>query len=73
MILSKTAEKTHCCPFCRLHKSFKGTQSWINWNSPVVVYSISIYLLHHPSRRLRAGARECGVSGGNAFKNKKFP
>ena len=36
--------------------------------------SISIYLYCiTPSRRLRAGARQCGVSGRNAFKNKKFP
>ena len=35
---------------------------------------ISIYLYCiTPSRRLRAGARQCGVSGRNAIKNKKFP
>ena len=40
---------------------------------PFLVY-LSIYLYCiTPSRRLRAGARQCGVSRRNAFKNKKFP
>ena len=43
-------------------------------NLKKIPVNLSIYLYCiTPSHRLRAGARQCGVSGRNAFKNKKVP
>ena len=44
----------------------------LKWIKDFFYLSIYLYCIT-PSRRLRAGARQCGVSGRNAFKNKKFP
>ena len=38
----------------------------------VLVRAIYLYL-STPSRRLRAGTRQCGVSGRNTFKKQKVP
>ena len=48
----------------------------LTWQVYVIktLFYLSIYFYCiTPSRRLHAGARQCGVSGRNAFKNKKFP
>ena len=50
-----------------LSRAFRAGVPWEDLYLSIYLYCIT------PSRRLRAGARQCGVSGRNAFKNKKFP